>query len=212
MSKSLLFGGSAIALGLLAWAVAMSVSAASTDYPFVIRGNVDSVDTKKNKVEVTSTKSSTKAIADTQSKRVSYSLGSADIYKWENGVKVTRNVKHIREGDEVVMKGNNKSGTWVVDTLTINDRSFEVVGRVKDYNTANNWIEVLVGRSSLQHKGYVDTKVKFYYTSDTKCYRYGSEVGCSSIINEDQGIKIKGKRTSTGGSWDATHIWNKYPI
>lgn len=211
------FVGATAGLTVLVLLAVVAVSAlpadAAGDYAFTIRGIVESVDSKNNKIQVTGTKSSTQAVTDTQSKKVQYSLKTAKVYKWEGGKQVPRNINHLRANDEVVMKGNKKSGTFVVDTLTVNDRSFEVVGRVKDYNTSENWIKVLVGRSTLQHAGVVNTQIKFYYDDDTaKCFRLGSSIDCSEIVNENQGVKIRGLRSTNGGRWEATHFYNRYPL
>ncbi|MBI1834088.1 MAG: hypothetical protein HYR90_04680 [Candidatus Andersenbacteria bacterium] len=199
-------------IGVAAALAALPSFAASEDYPFNIRGIVQSVDKTNMKIVVQGTKSSAKAVAETQSKEVQYSLKSVKIWKWENGKQVARNISFVKPNDEVVMIGRKVSGTFVVDKLTINDRKFTVVGRVKDYNTAENWIKVRVGRSTLQHKGVVNTDIKFYYDDDTTCMRLGNEIDCSEIASENQGIRIDGERSSTGGKWNATKIWNRFPI
>lgn len=203
------------ALGAVVGVLSMAVlpAEAATSYSFVVRGVVDSVDTTKKTVQVTGTYASTKAVEDTVSKKVEYSVKSATFYKWEGGMLVLRNIKHVKVSDEVVMSGTKTTGgTFNVTKLTVNDRMFEVVGRVKDYNTAENWIEVLVGRSTLKHKSIANTRVKFYYHSGTKCMRLGNEIGCSEIVTNDQGIKVKGSRTGTDGKWEITHAWNNFPV
>lgn len=203
----------ALAFSIGAAAVALPSLAASGDYPFWVRGIVESVDVKNAKIVVTGTTVSTAATADLQSKQVEYSLKNAQVFRWENGHKVPRSRGYLKAGQEVVMKGNKKSGSFIVDWVVINDRTFDVTGRVKDYNTDENWIKVLVGRSTLQHKGYVNTQVKFYYNDDTtKCYRLGTKIDCSEITNENQGIRLVGERSSTGGKWEVTKVWNRYHI
>lgn len=199
-------------LGVVAAVAALPSFAASGDYPFNIRGVVQSVDKTNMKIIVVGTKSSAKAVADTQSKEVQYSLKSGKIWRWENGKLAARNINYVKPNDEVVMIGRKVSGTFVVDKLTINDRKFTVVGRVKDYNTTEKWVKVNVGRSTLQHKGVVNTDIKFYYDDDTTCYRLGNEIDCTEIVSENQGIKIQGERSSTGGKWNATKMWNRFPI
>lgn len=221
MSKTSTLGISAgliaVVLGVFATVLALP-SKAATDYPFLIRAYVESVNTTNGTILARGISSSTAAIADTQSKNVTYSAKSADFYRWEQNktVKVPRNINYVKVGQEIVLKGNKTGGSFIADVVTINDRTFDVVGRVTDYNTSEDWIEVLVGRSTLSHASVVNTKIKFHYNSDTDCLRLGSEIGCSEIDIHEQGsgrgIKVRGERSGPGGQWDITNAWNNYPL
>lgn len=208
-------GLTALVLGAV-MAVSALPSSAATDYTFLVRGFVESVDGTNHRLVVTGTWASTaQAVTDTQSKVVRYSIKDSDIYKWEDGKKVLRDINYLRTGQEVVMKGKKVSGTFAPDWVVINDNAFTVVGRVTDNDTANNWIKVKVGRSTLKQSGIVNTEIKFHYNSDTKCMNLGSEIGCSEIVkkgSEGQGIKLKGVKSSASQQWDLTNAWNNYPI
>lgn len=201
-------------LAALLLVIGLGTTAASTSYTFVVRGVVESVNTSTGVMNVTGTFASAKAIVDTQSKNIGYSVKNAKFTKWENGVRVKRNIKHVAVGDEVVLKGSKTTGgSFVVDELTVNDRGFEVVGRVRDIDTEENSITVVVGRSTYKHKAYVNKEVKVYYIDDvTKCRRLGTEIDCSEIQADNQGIKVKGGLTGAEGKWEISHAWNQYPL
>lgn len=205
-------GAGALVLAVLATLAAYTTYAAS-DYNYTMRGFVESVDTTNKTVRVTGTwASSEQAIADTQSKINTYKLSGTPIYRWENGAKVSRNVNYIKTGQEVVIKGRKVSGAYTTDWLIINDNAFDIVGRVTNYDTSENWIKIKVGRSTLKHAGIVNTEIKFYYDSDTTCKRLGTEIGCSEIVNNNQGIKVRGVKSSASQQWDIMYAWNNYPI
>lgn len=205
-------GLTALVMGAIV-AVSALPSSAATDYTFLVRGFVESVDKANNRLVVTGTWASTaQAVTETQSKVINYSIKDSDIYKWEDDKKILRDINHLEVGQEVVMKGKKVSGTFSPDWVVINDNAFVVVGRVTDYDTDNNWIKVKVGRSTLKQAGIVNTEIKFHYTSSTKCMRLGSEIGCSEITNQNQGIKLRGVKSSVSGQWDLNNAWNNYPI
>src|SRR3989344_2414642 len=209
MNKFAKFAAYAGTAGLAAFALAFAMPSEAADYPFVIRGVVDVAVTTKI-VNVTATNASSKATADTVGKNVGYSLTTAKVYKYINGVKKLVSASHIKLGNEVVMKGNKVGGTFKVTELTINDRSFEILGRVRDLNTDNKTITVQVARSTYRESGLKGNRITINYDTKTACKRLGSAIGCSTINTPDNIIKIVGSVTGTNQKYEATKIWAQY--
>lgn len=195
--------------GIIALGLAFALPSYAADYPFTIRGIVD-VSVTSTVVKVTATKSSTKAIAETEGINIGYSISKAKVFKYINGVKKPVAKAQIKLGDEVVMKGTKTGGTFKVDTLVINDRNFEIVGRVKEIDTTNNTITVLVAHSTYREKGIKGTQVKLTYNDNTVCKRLGSDVGCSTIDINDNVIKAKGSVTGENQKYELTNVWGQY--
>ncbi len=196
-------------LSIVAIALAFALPTHAADYPFTIRGVVDVAVTTKV-VNVTATKSSAKAIVDTEGMNIGYSISKAKVFKYINGVKKPVAKTQIKLGDEVVMKGTKKGGTFKVDTLIINTRSFEIVGRVKDINTDLKTITVLVARSTYRQAGIKGKEITLTYNSDTACKRLGSDVGCSTINTTDNIIKAKGGVTGANQVYELTAVYGQY--
>jgi hypothetical protein len=196
-------------LGVATLALVFALPAAASDYSFVIRGVVDvSVNTKV--VNVTATKSSAKAVAETESKNIGYSISKAKVYKYVNGVRRLASKSAIKLGDEVVLKGKKVGGTFRVDELTINTRTFEMVGRVREIDTVLNTITIQVVHSTYREKGLKGTKLKLTYNDDTVCKRLGSTVGCSTIDISDNIIKVKGGVSGTNQVYDLSAVFGQY--
>lgn len=201
--NKLSFGIAAVA------ALAFALPTHAADYPFTIRGLVDvSVTTKV--VNVTATNSSAKAVADTQGLNIGYSISKAMVFKYINGVKKPVSKSQVKLGDEVVMKGTKKGGTFKVDTLVINTRGFEIVGRVKDIDTDLKTITVLVARSTYRQAGIKGKNITLTYNADTTCKRLGSDVGCSTIDTTDNIIKAIGGVTGTDQVYELTAVYGQY--
>lgn len=190
-------------------ALVFAPSSDAADYPFVVRGVVDKSVTSKV-AHVTVTSASTKAIPETVSKNIGYSISSAKVYKWINGVKKPVSKSQIKLGDEVVMKGNKVGSTFKVSELTINDRGFEILGRVREVNTDEKTITVQVARSTYREKGLKGNRLKINYSKHTDCKRLGSDVDCSTVDTGDNIIKIQGSVTGTNQKYEATNIWAQY--
>lgn len=206
LAKLAAYAGTA---GVALVALTFALPSEAADYPFVVRGVVDKSVTTKI-VNVTVTNASTKAIPETVSKNIGYSISTANVYKWINGVKKPVSKSQIKLGDEVVMKGNKVGSTFKVTELTINDRSFEILGRVRDLNTDNKTITVQVARSSYRESGIKGNRITINYDKNTACKRLGSTIGCSTINTPDNIIKIIGSVTGANQKYEATKIWAQY--
>ena len=211
MEKKFLLLLTILAAIILFAAVVSGVFAATKEYSFVVRGEVDSINVARNTIMVTGNYASSKSRTATVGNRIEYRLADATFYKWESGVKKQRNIKHLKVGNEVVMSGDKMVGSqYNVTKLTINDRSFTVLAKVREVDTSEDWIKAEVGRSTYKHAAFNGVQVKFHYNSETTCMRLGTEIGCSEIDALGQGIKLKGGLTGAGNKWELTNAWNNY--
>lgn len=198
-----------LSLAIAALALGFALPTYAADYPFTIRGVVDVAVTTKV-VNVTATTASKKAEDEVVGVNLGYSISKAKVFKYINGVKKPTSAKQIKLGDEVVMKGTKKGGTFKVDTLVINTRTFEIVGRVKDINTDIKTITVFVARSTYRQAGIKGKEITLTYNSDTVCKRLGSDVGCSTINTTDNIIKAIGSVTGANQVYELTKVFGQY--
>ena len=196
--------------GIAVFALAIALPAFAADYPFTLRGVVDINAPTKSIVYVTVTAGSAKGLLETQNQNIGYSISTAKVYGYINGVKKPVSKSKIKLGDEVVMKGNKVGGTFKVSELTINDRGFEMLGRVRDINTDNKTITVQVARSTYRESGIKGNNIIINYSGTTACKRLGSTISCSTINTPDNIIKIIGSVTGTNQKYEATKIWAQY--
>ncbi|HSX24915.1 MAG TPA: hypothetical protein VLG69_03035 [Candidatus Andersenbacteria bacterium] len=183
---------------------------ASSTYPFTLRGVVDIQAPTKSVVYVTVTNGSAKALAEVQGQNIGYSIGTAKIYKITNMGKKLVSWKQIKMDDEVVMKGNRVGTTFKVSELVINDRSFDLVGKVTDINTDVKTINVNVIHSTYREKGIKSTEITLKYTGDTACKRLGSDVACSTVDALHQVVRAKGSVTGENQVYTLTNFWDNY--
>ena len=198
-------------VGIVAFAFALATPAfASTNYAFVLRGVTDIKAPTKGVVYVTVTNASAKAATETVGVNLGYSIGTAKIYKVINGVKTPVSWKQIKIDNEVVMKGTKVGGTFKVSELVINDRSFDLVGKVTDINTDVKTITVNVIHSTYREAGLKGNDVTLKYTGDTLCKRLGSDVACSTVDAIHQVIRAKGAVTGENQVYTLTNFWDNY--
>jgi hypothetical protein len=191
-------------------ALIFAAPAFAADYPFTLRGVVDITPPTKSVVYVTVTSASTKAIAETQGFNLGYSISKAKIYKITNGVKKVALASAIKTDDEVVMKGNKVGGTFKVNELVINERTFEIIGKVDSINTDLKTIDVVVAHSTYREKGLKGNVITLKYNSATLCKRLGSTVACSTVPENKQVIKAKGSVTGANQVYELTNFWDQY--
>lgn len=194
-------------------ALAFSLAApafADTNYPFVLRGTTDVKPATKQLVYVTVTAGSTKALDEVKNQNIGYSIGTAKVYGYVNGVKKLESWKQIKLGSEVVMKGKKIGDTFKVTELTINDRSFEIIGKVTDINTDKKTISVNVMQSTYREKGLKSNEVTMQYTPSTVCKRLGSTVDCSTVDVRHQVVKAVGAVTGENQVYTLSNFWDSY--
>ena len=198
-------------IGVFAFALVFATPAfASTNYSFVLRGVTDIKAPTKGVVYVTVTNASAKAASETVGVNLGYSIGTAKIYKIINGIKQPASWKQIKMDDEVVMTGNKIGATFKVTQLVINDRSFDLVGKVTDINTDVKTITVNVIHSTYREAGIKTHEVTLKYTGDTSCKRLGSDIDCSTVDVRHQVIRAKGSVTGENQVYTLTNFWDNY--
>ncbi len=195
--------------GVAALLLGFALPTYAADYPFTIRGVVDINSTNKI-VNVTATNASSKAMTETVGFNIGYSIGKAKIFKYVNGVKKPTTSAAIKLGDEVVMKGTKTGSTFKVDTLVINNRDFEVTGKVKEVHTDLQTIVVLVVHSNYRESGIKGKEVTFKYSDNTVCRRLGNVVDCSTIPEDNQIVKLVGGVTGTDQVYELSKIYDRY--
>ncbi len=209
MTKLSLLSARAGVAGVAALLLGFAAPTYAADYAFTIRGVVDVASTK-NVVNVTATTASLKAAPETVGINLGYSVSKAKVYKYVNGVKKLTSATQIKLGDEIVMVGKKVGGTFKVDTVTINTRDFEIVGKVKEVHTDLKTIVVLIARSTYRQSGIKGKEVTFKYSNETVCRRLGSVVDCSTIPENNQLIKLVGGVTGTDQVYELSKAYDNY--
>lgn len=209
MTKTSLLSARMGVVSVAAFALAFALPTYAADYPFTIRGIVEVSSTAKV-VNVTATNASLKAATDTVGFNIGYSISKAKVFKYINGVKKPVAATQIKLGNEVVMKGTKTGGTYKVDTLVINNRDFEVVGKVKEVHTDLKTIVVLVARSNYRESGIKGKEVTFKYSDATVCRRLGSVVNCDTIPENNQLVKLFGGVTGTDQVYELSRAYDNY--
>ncbi|MCE9643476.1 MAG: hypothetical protein K8Q97_04170 [Candidatus Andersenbacteria bacterium] len=198
-------------VGFAAFAIALAAPAfADTNYPFTLRGVTDVKAPTKSLVYVTVTAGSSKAFGEVKNQNIAYSISTAKVYGYVNGVKRLESWKQLKLGQEVVMKGKKVGNTFKVSELTINDRTFEIIGKVTDVNTDDKTISVNVMTSTYREKGIKSTEIKMEYTPSTVCKRLGSTVGCDTVDVKHQVIRAKGEVTGVDQVYTLNNFWDNF--
>jgi hypothetical protein len=195
--------------GVAALVLGFALPTYAADYPFTIRGIVDINSTNKI-VNVTATTASSKAMTETVGVNIGYSISKAKVFKYINGVKKPVSATQIKLGDEVVMKGTKTGSTFKVDTLVINNRDFEVIGKVQEVHTDLKTIVVLVAHSNYREAGIKGKEITFQYSDSTVCRRLGSVVDCSTIPENNQIVKLVGGVTGTDQVYELSKVYDTY--
>lgn len=197
----------------MAFAIALAapVFAENTDYNFTLRGVVDVKTPTKSIAYVTVTQGSDKALSETKNQNIGFSISTAKIYKITpaNGKKLV-SWTSIKMGDEVVMKGRKVGGTFKVTELVINNRNFEIVGKVREVHTDLKTIVVFVAHSSYREAGIKGKEITLNYNDSTVCKRLGSSVDCSTIAEKNQVIKAVGSVTGTNQVYELSKVWDNF--
>lgn len=209
MNKKALIGG--VLAGMLALGATAVAIAGSSNYRFLVRGNVTAVDRSAKTVTVYTTHASPLATDDLAGNVVEFNATSAKVYRWVNGKKTRVTLGGVPVGYEVVMEGaKNKNGHFEVTKITVNDNAFSVVGLLRDIDTANKTMKVEVSYSSYKSSTFLKKNVIFHYGGNTKFYtRSGSEKNQDEISAGDQRVKITGTVTN-GTKWEALKVYDDY--
>ncbi len=197
--------------GVAAFAIAIAAPVfADTNYSFTLRGVTDVKTPTKSLVYVTVTTGSTKALGEVHNQNIAYSISTAKVYGYVNGIKRLESWKQLKLGQEVVMKGKKVGNTFKVSELVINDRTFDLTGKVTDVDTDNKTISVNVMTSTYREKGIKSTEIKMEYTPTTVCKRLGSTVACDTVDVRHQVIRAKGEVTGVDQVYTLNNFWDNF--
>lgn len=184
-------------------------SQASSSYTFLVRGYVTQVHHATNKVHVSATYASDRAKADLAGNDLEYSVNGAAFYKWENGIKkrVTW-TKSAEVGDEVVMYGTRRNESQTVRWLVVNDRTFTVIGKIKDHDKSAKTMQVAVTSSTYHNSVYAGKDIIIKYDGNTRFTSDGRTVESDDIPASNQRAKFTGDQDFS--TWKVTQVWNNY--
>lgn len=197
-----------LGVALFALAVALPAHASSS---FVVRGIIDVTAPTKDAVYATGTYASNQDTTNNAlGKNIAYKISKAKIQRYVNGKLTGANWKSIKFGQEVVMFGTGSDGTYTVNRLVINDRSFSIVGTVAGTTHDSDMFKVLVKTSSYKPITLKNTYVTVHYNSKTMCLQSNTEIGCSDIASDGQRIRVDGGVTGVNNTYNATKVWNKF--
>lgn len=208
-SRQWIAGGIAcIAVGLLLIGAA-TIEAATDRYQFVARGTVIAVDGTLKTVTVSITHVTGKGEADLKGETQVFKGSSAKIYKTAAGQLKRIKLTNIAIGDELVMKGVAKSDdTFVLTWVHVNTRSFELIGTLKDHDTALKRLTIAVTTSSYKPTTYNKKDVVVKYSGSTKFISNGREVNADEIAKGDHKVKVSGK--IVGNEWEVDRFIDNY--
>lgn len=200
-------GGTFIAV--FALLAAVGVQAATDRYKFVARGTVTAIDGTLKTVTVSVTHITGKGETDLKGKTQVFKGSTAKVYKTAAGKDVRIKLTNIAVGDELTMKGVAKSDdTYVLTWAHVNARSFELVGTLKNHDTALKRLTIAAKTSSYKSATYKNKDVVVKYSGSTKFWSNGKELNADDIVKGDQKVKVSGK--IVGNEWEADKFIDNY--
>jgi len=183
--------------------------AADTRYNFVARGIVTRVNDDKS-FDISITHITGDGVDDLR--------GSVQTFKTEPATKFYKNtagkdkrvtIKNVPVGVEVAIKGVATESAYVVKWLRIHDRSFTVVGTLKDVDRGLKEYKVAVTTSTYRPGIYNGKDVTMNYGGNTTFTSGGVERNADEVIPGDQKVKVTGVVTDHG-KWEITTLVDNY--
>lgn len=197
MKKLFLLGG-AIAAVMFALVVSTVTTRAATDrYKFIARGIVTSVDQVNGTVKVDVNKATpAKAKDDLEGKNKEFVVDEAKTYLNTAGKDKRVTYKNIKIGQEIGMKGTAKSDDkYELYFVRIHDRSFQVVGLLKEHNEANRTLRILVTSSTYKPTVYKHgIEINLSYPENATFYEKTTKtpVSFGFVDPNDQKVRVTG--------------------
>jgi hypothetical protein len=186
--------------------------AAGVRYKFTARGVITQFDEANKTIKVDVTKAPGKAFDDLEGQNKEFTVGSAKVYSLLNGKDKRVTYHNLAVGQEIGFKGSAKDDDkYDLSFIRIHDRSFSVVGLLKEHTTATRTIKVLVQSSTYKNSTYKGEEVTMTYPEDATFYekKVGTEVSFSDVTADDQKVRVTGKITSSS-SWEVKNLFNNY--
>lgn len=217
MKRVLVLGGVALLLlGLLGATLYSQRSQAAGDkYKFTARAIITSVDeaNKSFKADV-SKATGDKAHDNMEGSNIEFKTGTAKVFKSIGGKDKRGTYHNFAVGQEVGLKGVAKADdTFVLDFARIHERSFSVVGLLKNHDTSAKTLKISVITSSYKVSTYTKgTEITMSYRDqDTTFYSKTTKtpVVFTDVKANDQKVKVSGylEKAST---WQVTELIDGY--
>lgn len=187
------------------------VEASSDKYKFTVRGIVREVTPAAKTIRVYVTYASSAAKDELLGNTQDFNVNSAKFYKWSGDKKSRTTLSKVAQvGDEVVLYGQKKGeDQFSAATVTTNDRTFEVVGLLREYNSSDGTLRMEASFSTYKNSQFKGKDIWIGLLSNTKVYASsGAEMNTDELKANDQKIKVKG--VMEGSNWKVNTIWNEY--
>lgn len=215
-TKALVVVGGLLLAAATSFALWSSVEAANR-YSFTARGIVTGLDTNNLDITVDVAKAPGKAQDDLESKITEFDvIKTVKVVKQVNGKDKPVTLSHATVGKEIAFKGVAKDDdTYQINFIRISDRSFEVLGEIKEHDTAARTVKILIKTSSYKAATYKGQEITMNYNDNSTFYEKNTktELSPSDLAAEDQKVKIKGSITSPDRStntWEISTLINNY--
>lgn len=204
---------SMIACAALVTTVVLShrADAAAARYKFTVKGIVTEINVPGNTIRVNVKDASERARGDLLDKETDFNVRGAKYYRWVNGKKNRVSfTKMAQVGDQVVVYGTAKdndqyNAAWVVR----NDRSFTIIGKLRDYREDEKRLRVEVISSTYKANLYKGKDVWVEYDDNSKLFNNAnSDMAWDALTASDQRVKVQGE--IEGNKWDIAKMWDNY--
>lgn len=200
--------GAAVLVVLAAWYAAFGY-AAGDRYSFVARGVITFIN-DDNSLDVSVTHVTGKGEDDLKGvKKTFKTVSTTKYYKIVSGKdkRITR--KNLAAGQEIGFKGVAKDDdSYVITWLRVHDRTFTVVGKLKDVDRGLKEYKVAVTTSTYRPDTYNGKDVVMAYGGNTKFTSGGVERNADEVKVGDQKVRITGKIDSN--RWEIETLADNY--
>ena len=184
--------------------------AAGDRYKFVARGVITFIN-DDNSLDVSVTHVTGKGEDDLKgAKRTFKTVSTTKYYKVASGKdkRITR--RNLAVGQEIGFKGVAKDdGSYVITWLRVHDRSFTVIGKLKDVDRGLKEYKVAVTTSTYRPGTYNGKDVIMNYGGNTKFTSGGVERNADEVKVGDQKVRITGTVTDHG-KWEISTLQDNY--
>lgn len=206
-----LLGAIAIAGLILLALYGLQSKAASDRYVFTARGVVTARDTDLKTLNISVTHLDTeKAKDDLLGVNQVFYTPTGKFYKNAAGKDQRITFTNIAIGQEVGFKGVSKTdGKFNITWLRVNDRSFTVVGTIKDVNRTNKTYTVEISSTTYRAGSYKGKNVIMNYGNNSVFTSGGNEVNADDVKAGDKKIKVTGTVTDFN-KWEISKLVDNY--
>jgi hypothetical protein len=201
----------AVLLFVVSMYAAMGDAAGSDRYKFTARGVVTEVDVEGKNLKVNVTHISGKGADDLKGINQLFYASSAKVYKQVSGKDKRVTFRNLAVGQEIGFKGVAKTDDrYFITWARVNDRSFTVVGTLKEVDRNLKTYKVGITSSTYRPDTYKNTDVIMNYGGNTVFVsNAGSELNADDVTAGSQKAKITGTVTDQG-VWEIAKIIDGY--